>query len=598
MPLSGAAGVNLGTENMPVQQVGYRRFYAMLLSEHPMMTERVNAVQEGALRTVRQIVNEHGAEIGCVHYIGASFAPTLTTLLQLKQLGKIDPFKEEPRLAKFAKFFMHFQTPPELRFGPHRKNISTGDGPTESSEMLGMLGTGFRDADPELAAKLMGAWNAGGKPHSGFFGSSLLMIDENAPAMDPRLGSASFPGYYSVLRHGWGTPNETAVWFLNGDFYRDHRHADRGTVIMYALGVPLSLDWGPQYAPHTGGGIMHSVVLPENQLGQPWDQDVKSLGGGGTWGSSTGEAFVAFRTAAYARGKMISGGTSWTRETFSLHPNEAYPALLIRDTFAGESAASPKVFTLNLMAEGTVQTPAGPMTPPLRTWGDGYDTKITHEYPSAGQVFTLQPGVSRLGFAGIQFGTAANPAIALDFDLYTISDEARQAHIGNWANNWVGGAAGDFQRVNGKPYEERQHILRIKGTGAFTTLILPWRKGKPRAATVTREGALLVITAGDERYAIGDQHYSYVRGPLRALTFFGTGRAAGEGISVEGGPMEVLLETTTAVLTAHGAPGQRAFTLPGVWKTKDPKAPIKQVGGVWVLDYPGGEAMTMVLERR
>jgi len=34
-------GLNLGTENMPLQQWGYRRFYALFLGRHPMMRARV-----------------------------------------------------------------------------------------------------------------------------------------------------------------------------------------------------------------------------------------------------------------------------------------------------------------------------------------------------------------------------------------------------------------------------------------------------------------------------------------------------------------------------------------------------------------------------
>ena len=72
---------------MPVQQTGYRRFYALFLANHPAMHARAERVGPETLKTVRHIINEHGAQIGCPHYMGASLAPTLTTLLQLKQAG-------------------------------------------------------------------------------------------------------------------------------------------------------------------------------------------------------------------------------------------------------------------------------------------------------------------------------------------------------------------------------------------------------------------------------------------------------------------------------------------------------------------------------
>ncbi|MHB9134534.1 MAG: hypothetical protein ACYDBB_25965 [Armatimonadota bacterium] len=602
VPMDNPAGVNMGTENMPVQQLGYRRFYAMMLGEHPTMQARAKAVTENTLETVRHIVNEFGAEIGCVHYIGASFEPTLTTLLQIKQLGKEDPFKTEPRLAKFADFYMNFQTPPEIRFGTNRKNISTGDGPTESSEMLGMMGTGLRDAHPELAAKAMWSWNIGGKPHSGFFGTTLLMIDENAPTKDPQLGNASFPGYYAVLRHGWGTQNETALWYMAGDFYRDHRHADRGEVVAYALGVPLALDWGSQYAPHVGGGFMHSAVLLESMVGQPWDQDVKNLGIGGTWGSSQQDAFTAFNTAAFSTGHMTSGNTTWRRSVYSIHPNEAYPILCIRDTFDGDQAAVPKVFTLNLMAEGAVQTPVGPVNPPVRTWGDGYNDKIKHEYPSAGQVFNLQPGLSRLAFTGVQFGTKDKPAIGIDWDLYTFSNEPQQAHIGNWADNWVGGASNDFQRLNGRLYEERQHILRIKGKGSFTTLILPYRKGEKRQdMQVTREGENFVITSKDDITTVNDNYYTFKSMQKQILATMSGQSASYEGLTVSGGPAEVIVEAKTLTLSASGKKGLRTITIPKGWKVSAPKecpVPVAVKDGTITFDYEGEAPLTLTLEKK
>src|SRR5262249_25613563 len=160
-------------------------------------------------QTVKQIINEHGAEVGCPHYIAASFAPTLCTLLQIKQQSLGDPFKEEPRLAKFGEFYLNLLTPPEPRVGGKRALIALGGSSREPSDLFGVLGTGFRHADPRLSARLMGAWHANGRPHSGFFGTTYVMIDGSLPASDPKLRDATFPGYYSVLRHGWGTPNET-----------------------------------------------------------------------------------------------------------------------------------------------------------------------------------------------------------------------------------------------------------------------------------------------------------------------------------------------------------------------------------------------------
>jgi hypothetical protein len=495
VPLDNPDGINLGTRNMPVQQTGYRNFYALLLARHPDMAAHAQQVEASTRASLKNIINEHGAEIGSPHYVGASFAPTLNTLLQLKQLGREDPFEAEPRLAKFAEFFMNLLTPPEPRLAGKRALISLGDGSTETSELFGAMATGFRDADPKLSARLMGAWRANGKRHSSFFGTTLLTIDESLPGDDPRLGDANIPGYYSVLRHGWGTPNETALWFVNGDWYFDHRHDDHGSVVIYALGQPLSIDWGAFYTPRTPGAYMHSGVVLEREIGQAWDKDSPSLAAGGNWNNSKQETFVSFEEDAYARASFELGQTRWTRSVLSLHADAAHPILVIRDSFSGSGADASKVLTLNLMADGAVDTPAGAITPePRRHLPKEHDAGGA--LPSASAPFELPAGVNRLGFSG---------RYDLDWDVYTVSDRAQQALIGNWADTPNSNAMIDK--------EERQHILRVRSDGPFTTVILPWRRGeKPAGLRVTQEGETVVISGSAFTARIGPDGYSYRAG--------------------------------------------------------------------------------------
>jgi hypothetical protein len=56
--------------------------------------------------------------------------------------------------------------------------VSFGDGSTEATELYGQLGTAFRGANDVLRERLMAAWRQVGAPHSGFFGGTVLKIDE------------------------------------------------------------------------------------------------------------------------------------------------------------------------------------------------------------------------------------------------------------------------------------------------------------------------------------------------------------------------------------------------------------------------------------
>jgi hypothetical protein len=473
-----AHGLNLGTENMPVQQWGYRRFYALFLARHPTMVERAGQVEAQLKGTVDQVINESGAEIGCPHYIGASLVPTLNTLLQLKQLGKTDPFKEWPKLAKFAEFYLNLQTPPEPRMGNKAALVALGDSGLETSETFGLLGTGLRDANPALSKRLMGAWAAGGKPHSFFFGTTTVMIDDALPAEVAPLSDATFPGYYSVLRHGWGTSNETALFFVNGDFYRDHRHHDQGSVVLYALGKPISTDWSAIYTPHAPGGYVHSMVLPETAIGHAWDKDGALLTAGtAVWRSSRQDAFESTAEGAYARASFSGEKLDWTRSVTVARPDPDQPVIVIRDRFAGTNAGVPKIASFNLMATGAVATLSGPVEPPLRAHPNAQRMEDIAVLPSATPPMALPAGVNEVGFTG-RYG--------VDFSVFVLGDEPRQALLGNWANTAWGGAVSER--------EERQHILRVCGTGEFITVMVPWNRGaKPSDLSVTREGDVVIV---------------------------------------------------------------------------------------------------------
>ena len=508
VPLDNWQGINLGTANMPVQQQNYRQMYALFLARHPMMKDRAKGVAGAATQMLKQTVNEHGAHMGSLHYVGAANGPLLATFQQLQMAGVYDGFASEERLAKFAEFYMQALSPPEVRFGGKRLMVAIGDGCTEGTEEYGMLGTGFAKSNPALSKRLMGAWRENGKVHTGFHGSTLLKIDDDLPGESPNLGDARFPGYYSILRSGWGTPEENAVWCVNGNFYLDHCHNDLGSVVAYLLGAPVSIDWGPIYSPRVAGGAMHSGVIQEAAFGQAWDKDIASLGAGVGFSGHYGNHGVGEATSldTYADGKrMVStirsgvrenataaDQTAWVRTVSLVTADASLPVLFIRDTFSGKDAAVPKIFTLNLMADGAVETPVGPQTPSERIFP--YAEKPSDpatQMPSAGEVFPLVPGVNRLGFTGQIW--KGHPSEGIDWNVYLIPDEPQQAQIGNWANQ-SSSSRSLFEAAQGRPYEERQHILRVRGTGTFTTVIVPWKKGqKPDELTVTTDGGAITV---------------------------------------------------------------------------------------------------------
>jgi hypothetical protein len=190
----------------------------------------------------------------------------------------------------------------------------------------------------------------------------------------------------------------------------------------------------------------------------------------------------------------------------------------------------------------------------------------------------------------------------IDWDLYTLASQPQEAQIGNWAHSWhPSREQSEFAKANGHAFEERQHILRLKGQGPFKVFILPFRKGERRAdLQIQHDRSKVTITTRDGTTTVDDAFYAYQNTHQRILTTFSAQPAEANGISAAGGPVEIIVQQQQASITAHGQKGMRQMTLPGTWKIKDPqglKVPLVLQAGEWVLDYQGGAPLTVTLEK-
>ncbi|MHB9025188.1 MAG: hypothetical protein ACYC7E_13620 [Armatimonadota bacterium] len=614
-PRGAAHGLNMGNANMPTIHTSQRQTAALLLAGHPMAKALLPTVWPTALGELHNDFNADGAHVSAVGYIDTT-QTLLMTLLAAQHLGLGDAFVSETRLAKFAHFYLNVMTPPECRFGGLRKMLPIGDSSTSSSVIPALLATGFAKSQPALSAQLMGAWRAMGGPLSAL-SPAAQAINQELPGAPPMLGDAAYPGYYSVLRYGCNTPEETAAWCVNGNTYGDHAHNDLGTVVYYALGAPLSLDWSGRY-PSTKAGIYHSTVIEEKYFGHPWDSeawvdpyDPRETGGAGLSGhsgyvapaSATQEGLLSFTAASRMASRIEHRGLVWRRTITQMHLDPAHPLLFMQDRFSGQAPDQPKIFTMNFLADGPLQTPAGAMTPPLRDYsnplGQGEQKK---ESPSAGPVFAVKPGVNRLSFTGQRW--PKHPTQGIDWEVFLIPEEEQQAQIGNWAIFWQPlNEQGQFKAATGRPlYEERQHILRVRGTGGFTTLILPYRKGEqPADLAVTREGETLRIAAHGETTLIDTNRVAVYAKTRQMLASFVAQEVTGAGLRIAGGSAEVVLTDKQATITLHGVKGERRITLP-----KSVHFPhgrplsrsIRLKDGQLIVDYAGGAPVTIILARR
>jgi hypothetical protein len=588
------ARVNMGTANMPQQWMGARAIYTWFIASHPAMAPHLKS--PGGWDSVAPSfgqINEFGASTACPHYAG-TFTPNHNVVMQRKMLGYKD-WETEPKLARFAEWYLNLMTPADVRYGGIRASIVDGDGePFGGAALLGEMAAASAQSHPALSRRLMWMWRANGMRHSGFYGSTHLRIDEGLPAEDPQLGSAVFPGYLAVLRSAWNTPQETSAHCIMGSTYTDHRGSSSGELILYALGAPLSLGWESMYNPHNPTPYSRCGVVPERALSIAWNADLPSVHEPAEpwdWSTQKQDAFASFGDSAWA--KMSSGikggGLTWARQVASVHPDPSHPLLLIRDTFEGPRATEPMIFNLHLMAEGPVETVAGAVAPREAFWD--INDKNKQQPPAGGAAHPMPAGLNRFGFKGQQFGKAGETP-AIDWDLYSLAKEARQFCVGSWGHNNAGsqGAGGAYQAANGRPYEQRQHLLHIKGAGGFTTLLVPRRK-YAEAATVTQENESFKVRMQDGTVLLSRDGYTYIGSNKTVATTFGATAVRAEALSVEGGPTEVVHDKKagTITITAHGAGGKRLIGVPdGHWQVQNKHLVWDAAAMKWRLDYAGG----------
>jgi hypothetical protein len=325
---------------------------------------------------------------------------------------------------------------------------------------------------------------------------------------------------------------------------------------------------------------MHSQVMLEQWLGHRWDADnIPTDNGDLPWAKATQNTFEAFGQSTRATATFESlDGSLWTRTVRSMHASEQNPVILIADRFSGPSAAAAKVFTLNLMADGPVQSTIGTLYPRIRT---------SPELPAGGSPALAPGGLNRFNFAG---------QWKIDWDLVTVSPTSQEVFISNWAHNWhPAPELNDWAAANpGRNFEERQHVFRLRGHDGFTVLLLPYLKGQRRAGlSITQDGQNVRITAANgEDMTVGGEFYAYKSSQQVVLTTHSAGVVTYEGIEISGGATEVVIRDGRVVITAHGAAGTRRIRLPGSWERK---APLIFVDGVYLLEYSGGEAVRVEL---
>jgi hypothetical protein len=236
-------GFHLNNPNMTIMALEARTKSSLLIKDHPQF----RPWGEWSLATLkeynRRFTRDSGALYENPHY---SLGVTLDWQAQANQIlmdaGIGDGF-DAPEMPKAMRFVMDWLTPPDPRFLGYRVVLPIGNCSYQSvpPSMASQFVTYYKDRNPKLASELQWTANQTLPPDK-----KLKITDE----VVPELKSTWYKDYGVFMRHGFGTPYETLMFFLAGncDGHCEWEQ-DQMCYTLYAKGQPINLHFGNGYFP-------------------------------------------------------------------------------------------------------------------------------------------------------------------------------------------------------------------------------------------------------------------------------------------------------------------------------------------------------------
>lgn len=406
-----------------------------------------------------------------------------------------------------------------------------------------------------LAGKSMTAWNANKQAllaYSESYFQSLIGIDPTVTPDTLSLGTRNWPGYYTVLRHNYGTASENACWLLSGSYYSDHRHYDPGQIDCYFMRVPLFIDpTGYNAAPPVNGNILHSTVLRDSTLtgaATTWNGDVLSMNLPLNQGTQAQCETLGFTKVSFACATITNGGDVWTRKIALTNGNTTLPLVAVWDTFNGSEART-LIWNPLTITGGAITTPDGPNTPTARTVPcNGSPGTL----PSGGSSFSLGSGLPVFAMTGSTWTSLGAGGNGIDTDFYFRRATSGALYaIGNMLYPCSATREmGEFLDANGASFTANHARILVNDTGAaFSSFFAPHYKNvtPTRTPTASGDGISNVTTSPVSTTEIlTSTAYSFTDGTVNALASFDTSRHTAFSLTLTDNPSEIACSTSAA----------------------------------------------------
>lgn len=555
-----------------------RGLMALFLDGHPESSAWLRVAETELQAELKAWIAPGGAWIECPGYQGASLDPIFPLVQALKNVKGKNYFTA-PQLKSTMEYYAFLITPPDKRFrlGPNdalpapRMLPSFGDMWTGTVTVFpGWVAKAVADVDPSFSAHQQYAWNGMRHAYNTMYtmGYTPALTDPELPAAPPAVLSKGFPGFGSIMRTSWTDANASYVAHRTGPFLH-HYHDDFNTIVYYAKGAPLCVDFGNLYAPlQRGESWYHSRVSFNTLAETPGQVDY-----------SNGD-LVDFRALprviAYSAGTATGASKSRdTRHLLMVQSDDPQGAnyLVLRDVTTDGTPNQDYYWNLWCLSKepavaGNTVHFAGQL---------GVDLDVHLLAPAAPQITTdrwdWKQYIGNWGnFAEEQYGIhVKKQGSAEDFFavLYPRAAGQAAAKIAAVAN----GRGLDITHMEGRdllllsagmPADATAAGMRVSGEIAFAR---SYRDGAVRlavlkgACTVTAGEWTLAGNAPTSLRVRGDAVTGECSGPAHAVTIIVPAAFGKPSVTLDGKPLKTAFANGT--LTFKAPAGEHVFTIAG-----------------------------------
>ena len=245
---------------------------ALFLDDHPRSAQWVTFAEEELHRELSDaFIAPGGAWLECPFYQGPSLDGMFLLSQALKNVKGEDYFSH-PMFRAMMDCYGFILTPPDVRFPTKKADgepalmtvPSIGDAmPGHVTPFCGWMAKATAESDPAYSARQQFYWQGQGlRLSSGGRANAFMaaICDPELPVAPPADLARAFEGLGNILRSSWTDPRASYVSHRNGHFFHHFDPGDPNSIIYFAKGAPLCMDFGHRGA---SGDAVQTMWRPD-----------------------------------------------------------------------------------------------------------------------------------------------------------------------------------------------------------------------------------------------------------------------------------------------------------------------------------------------